>query len=171
MKHLRLLLIVGVLFLSGIAFASSQETQAASWGATKVFTTPKKTRGTWYFKEDGEMEKVTITAHTVNKLKLYHELSAKQNKKWDTKFRKLSDKQQIKLQKQFNKTRLAAYNFKFHGIKSFNANGWLATGGDGFYYTPVTKTVKGKKVKALRLGEGANNKLDTYAFHDKKLVK
>lgn len=171
MKHLRLLLIVGILLLGVIAFTNNKNVYAASWGATKVFTTPKKTRGTWYFKEDGEMEKVTITAHTVNKLKLYHELKGKVSAKWDKKFRKLSDKKQIQLQKQFNKTRLAAYNFSFHGIKSFNANGWLATGGDGFYYTPVTRKVNGKKVKALRLGEGATNQLDTYAFHNKNLVK
>ena len=64
-----------------------------------------------------------------------------------------------------------AYTFKFHGVTGFNANGWLAGAGDGYYYVPVKKTIKGKKVNALRVGEGAGNYFVSYAYQNKKLIK
>lgn len=61
----------------------------------------------------------------------------------------------------------AAYNFK----KGFNVNNWVNLAGDGVYYIPVTRTVKGKKVKALKIATGADQHASAYAFKTKALAK
>lgn len=40
-----------------------------------------------------------------------------------------------------------------------------------FYYIPVTRTVKGKKVKALKIATGADQYASAYAFKTKALAK
>lgn len=37
--------------------------------------------------------------------------------------------------------------------------------------TTVKKTIKGKKVNALRVGEGAGNYFVSYAYQNKKFIK
>jgi sarcosine oxidase delta subunit len=61
-------------------------------------------------------------------------------------------KADYKLADKVSNSQYEAYTFKFDGITGFNANGWLAGGGDGYYYVPMKKTVKGKKVNVLRVG-------------------
>ena len=63
-----------------------------TWGAKEVFTTPKSTRGTWYYKEKGKVKKFSITAHTVNGLKLYKRLKGKTGDKIDSKFAEENEK-------------------------------------------------------------------------------
>lgn len=65
----------------------------------------------------------------------------------------------------------ACHTIKYHSNVEFNADGWLAGSGDGFYYVPVKENVKGKKVNALRVGEVAGNYLSYYAYKSKKLAK
>lgn len=71
--------IVSCLFCINI---SSQNVKAASWGAKEMFTTPKSTRGVWYYNDDDQIKKLKITAHTVNGGKLYQQLTKKNTKKW-----------------------------------------------------------------------------------------
>ena len=61
----------------------------------------------------------------------------------------------------------AAYNFK----KGFNVNNWVNLAGDGVYYIPVTRTVKGKKVKALKIATGADQHASAYAYRTKVLAR
>lgn len=56
-------------------------------------------------------------------------------------------------------------------IKGFNVNNWVNLAGDGEYYIPVTRTVNGKKVKALRIATGAGPYTAAYAYKTKALVK
>lgn len=144
---------------------------AASWGAKTIFTTPKATRGTWYYKEDGKIKHCKITAHTLNGIKLYKVLSEKEFAKWDRKLEHQSLKKYRKSVAKLDKTQLQAYTFKWHGITSFNSTSWLAGAGNGIYHVPVTKTRNGKKVKALRLGYGAGNYFDRYGYRTRKLAK
>ncbi|EGF36079.1 hypothetical protein AAULH_09288 [Lactobacillus helveticus MTCC 5463] len=56
MKKKLLLFLGAILLILGFAKLSSVNADAATikatdWGAKKVFTTPKKTRGVWYYKE------------------------------------------------------------------------------------------------------------------------
>ncbi|MCT7762189.1 MAG: hypothetical protein N4R47_04375 [Lactobacillus crispatus] len=78
---------------------------AASWGAKNLFTTPKETRGTWYYKQEGKIKKLKITTHTFNKIKLYKMLSSNQAIKWTKKLAK-TDKKSVPLN-----TKLLILNF------------------------------------------------------------
>ncbi|MCT3402819.1 hypothetical protein [Lactobacillus helveticus] len=160
-------------FLVVLGFASvhANTANAASWGAKKIFTTPKKIRGVWYHKENGKIVRTKITAHTVNGLKLYKVLKGKEADKWELKLAAADKKADYKLADKVSSSKFEAYTFKFHGVTGFNADGWLAGGGDGYYYVPVKRTIKGKKVNALRVGEGAGNYFVDYAYQNKKLVK
>ena len=80
-------------------------------------------------------------------------------------------KANYKLADKVGESAWACHTIKYHKITGFNADGWLAGSGDGFYYVPVKKNVKGKKVNALRVGEGAGNYLSYYAYKSRKLVK
>lgn len=71
MKKKYLLLFVACFsILLGFSF-SSKTVNAAPWGAKTLYTTPKRTRGTWYYKEGHKIKKWHITAHTSNGRKLY----------------------------------------------------------------------------------------------------
>lgn len=171
MKKRILLFFTALLAVLTFASFNSGRAKAASWGATKVFTTPKSTRGTWYYKEDGKVKTLRITAHAVNGVKTYKVLRGKAEKKWNAKFAKADEKSDFKLENKVSTKQLEAYTYKYRGITGFNANGWLAGTGNGFYYVPVKRTVKGKKVKALRVGSGVKNYLSYYAYKSKKLAK
>lgn len=144
---------------------------AASWGAKAIFTTPKATRGTWYYKEDGKIRRYKITAHTLNGRKLYKVLPKKDYVKWENRVERQNVKDHHKLIIKLGNTQFQAYKFKWHGIVSFNSSDWVAGAGNGRYYVPVTKTRHGKKVKALRLGYGAGNYFDRYGYRTRKLAK
>lgn len=70
-------LLLFVSFLAGLLFLVSTPTYASKlpkgYGIAKTFTTPKATRGTWYYREKGDktISKVKITAHSVDGKKLY----------------------------------------------------------------------------------------------------
>lgn len=151
---------------------SSHNVSAASWGAKKVYTTPKNTRGTWYYNDDDQVKKLKITAHTVNGVKLYQRLTEKNAKKRLTKLAKADEKEDFKLAKKVAKSRLEADDFKFYGRYGFSAEGWLTAGNDNEkYYSPLTKKKAGKKVTALRVGEGATNEFAFYCYRNKKLTE
>ena len=171
MKKKVVLFFTALLVVLGLASVHTQKADAASWGAKKVFTTPKRTRGTWYYKEDGKVKKFKITAHTVNGVKLYKVLSDKEFDKWEDKLEKADEKSGYKLSDKVGESKLQVYTFKYRGVTGFNANGRLAGAGDGFYYVPVKRTVKGKKVNALRVGEGAGNYFSYYAYKKASLAK
>lgn len=171
MKKRFWLLLTAVLLSLGFISARPAKVNAAPWGAKTVFTTPKKTRGTWYFKQGKKIKHFKITAHTVNGTKLYKALKGKTEKKWITKLIKADKKSHYKLADKVGLMQSEAYSLKYKGAKGFNANGWLAGGGDGSYYVPVKRNVKGKKVSALRVGEGADNYLKYYAYKNRKLAK
>lgn len=46
MKKKVVLFFTALLVVLGLASVHTQKTDAASWGAKKIFTTPKRTRGT-----------------------------------------------------------------------------------------------------------------------------
>ncbi|QQP29118.1 hypothetical protein [Lactobacillus ultunensis] len=171
MKKKALLFLTVFLVVLGVVNVKATTVNAASWGAKKVFTTPKRTRGVWYHKEDGRVVRTKITAHAVNGIKLYKVLKGKEEVKWFKRLMVADKKADYKFADKVSSSKLEAYTFKFHGVTGFNANGWLAGGGDGYYYVPVKRTVKGKKINALRVGEGAGNFFISYAYHNKKLVK
>lgn len=175
MKKKFLLLLSAFLLVLGLVSVSSKTDaatiKATDWGAKKVFTTPKKTRGTWYYKEDKKVKKFKITAYTIDGVKLYKDLNGKTSDKWVNKLIKADKKANYKLADKVGESAWACHTIKYHKITGFNADGWLAGSGDGFYYVPVKKNVKGKKVNALRVGEGAGNYLSYYAYKSRKLVK
>ncbi|NRN90341.1 hypothetical protein [Lactobacillus helveticus] len=162
-------LMLGLLILT-FGTANSKKTEAAAWGAKEVFTTPKVTRGTWYYKEGHKIKKWRITAHTSDGRKLYKVLPEKEYDRWWNKLMHLSTKKSIKATNHLDNTQWQAYTFKFHGITSFNTNGWLAGAGDGVYCVPVNKYRYGKKVKALRFGGGAGNWVMFYAYKSRSLA-
>ncbi len=176
MKKKLLLFLGAILLILGFAKLSSVNADAATikatdWGAKKVFTTPKKTRGVWYYKEGKKVKKFKITAHTIDGVKLYKELNGKNSDRWVNKLIKADKKSGYKLADKVGESAWACHTIKYHKIIGFNADGWLAGSGDGFYYVPVKKNVKGKKANALRVGEGAGNYLSYYAYKSRKLVK
>lgn len=162
-----------VTLLAGVAYisCSNQTVDAASWGAKTLFTTPKATRGTWYYKENGKIKHWKITAHTSKGRKLYKVLPEKEYTKWWNKLVHQNTKKHYKTINKLDSSQWQAYTFKWHGTTSFNTNGWLAGAGDGIYYVPVTKTRYGRKVSALRFGGGARNWLDFYAYKSPELAK
>lgn len=171
MKKKVLLFFTALLVILTFVGFNSENAKAASWGATQVFTTPKRTRGTWYCKEDGKVKKFRIATHAVDNVKLYNILTGKAGEKWNAKFDAANEKANFKLEDTVSTSQLQAYTFKYGDITGFNANGWLAGAGNGCYYVPVKKNVKGKKVNALRLGTGAKNYFLCYAYKNKKLAK
>lgn len=164
-------IIVIAIGIGSITFSkSNHNVNAASWGAKSLFTTPKATRGTWYYKEDGRIKHCKITAHTVDGRKLYKILPEKEYAKWENRVEHQNIKEHRKLISKINTIQFQAYKLKWHGITSFNTNGWVTGAGNGIYYVPVTKTRHGKKVKAIRFGSGAGNYFDRYGYKTKKLA-
>ena len=164
-------IIVIAIGIGSITFSkSNHNVNAASWGAKSLFTTPKATRGTWYYKEDGRIKHCKITAHTVDERKLYKILPEKEYAKWENRVEHQNIKEHRKLISKINTIQFQAYKLKWHGITSFNTNDWVTGAGNGIYYVPVTKTRHGKKVKAIRFGSGAGNYFDRYGYKTKKLA-
>lgn len=165
-------IIVIAIGIGSITFSkSNHNVNAASWRAKSLFTTPKATRGTWYYKEDGRIKHCKITAHTVDGRKLYKILPEKEYAKWENRVEHQNIKEHRKLISKINTIQFQAYKLKWHGITSFNTNGWVTGAGNGIYYVPVTKTRHGKKVKAIRFGSGAGNYFDRYGYKTKKLAR
>ncbi len=165
-------IIVIAIGIGSIIFSkSNHNVNAASWGAKSLFTTPKATRGTWYYKEDGRIKHCKITAHTVDGRKLYKILPEKEYAKWENRVEHQNIKEHRKLISKINTIQFQAYKLKWHGITSFNTNDWVTGAGNGIYYVPVTKTRHGKKVKAIRFGSGAGNYFDRYGYKTKKLAR
>lgn len=165
-------IIVIAIGIGSITFSkSNHNVNAASWGAKSLFTTPKATRGTWYYKEDGRIKHCKITAHTVDGRKLYKILPEKEYAKWENRVEHQNIKEHRKLISKINTIQFQAYKLKWHGITSFNTNDWVTGAGNGIYYVPVTKTKHGKKVKAIRFGSGAGNYFDRYGYKTKKLAR
>lgn len=165
-------IIVIAIGIGSITFSkSNHNVNAASWGAKSLFTTPKATRGTWYYKEDGRIKHCKITAHTVDGRKLYKILPEKEYAKWENRVEHQNIKEHRKLISKINTIQFQAYKLKWHGITSFNTNSWVTGAGNGIYYVPVTKTRHGKKVKAIRFGSGAGNYFDRYGYKTKKLAR
>lgn len=165
-------IIVIAIGIGSITFSkSNHNVNAASQGAKSLFTTPKATRGTWYYKEDGRIKHCKITAHTVDGRKLYKILPEKEYAKWKNRVERQNIKEHRKLISKINTIQFQAYKLKWHGITSFNTNGWVTGAGNGIYYVPVTKTRHGKKVKAIRFDQGAGNYFDRYGYKTKKLAK
>ena len=165
-------IIVIAIGIGSITFSkSNHNVNAASWGAKSLFTTPKATRGTWYYKEDGRIKHCKITAHTVDGRKLYKILPEKEYAKWENRVEHQNIKEHRKLISKINTIQFQAYKLKWHGITSFNTNDWVTRAGNGIYYVPVTKTRHGKKVKAIRFGSGAGNYFDRYGYKTKKLAR
>lgn len=165
-------IIVIAIGIGSITFSkSNHNVNAASWGAKSLFTTPKATRGTWYYKEDGRIKHCKITAHTVDGRKLYKILPEKDYAKWENRVEHQNIKEHRKLISKINTIQFQAYKLKWHGITSFNTNDWVTGAGNGIYYVPVTKTRHGKKVKAIRFGSGAGNYFDRYGYKTKKLAR
>lgn len=172
MRKQLVLLLTTILLVLGLGITPSK-VQAASWGVTKMYTTPKNTRGTWYFKDDGKIKKLKITAHTLNGKKLFKILSDSAVEKWTKKLAKADQDSDFKLAKKVGNSKYEAYTIKFHGRYSFNANAWLAASSmdTGSTYAPVSKKRKGKKVTALRVGDGTDNSFSFYGYSSRKLVK
>ena len=165
-------IIVIAIGIGSITFSkSNHNVNAASWGAKSLFTTPKATRGTWYYKEDGRIKHCKITAHTVDGRKLYKILPEKEYAKWENRVEHQNIKEHRKLISKINTIQFQAYKLKWHGITSFNTNDWVTGAGNGIYYVPVTKTRHDKKVKAIRFGSGAGNYFDRYGYKTKKLAR
>lgn len=165
-------IIVIAIGIGSITFSkSNHNVNAASWGAKSLFTTPKATRGTWYYKEDGRIKHCKITAHTVDGRKLYKISPEKEYAKWENRVEHQNIKEHRKLISKINTIQFQAYKLKWHGITSFNTNDWVTGAGNGIYYVPVTKTRHGKKVKAIRFGSGAGNYFDRYGYKTKKLAR
>ena len=165
-------IIVIAIGIGSITFSkSNHNVNAASWRAKSLFTTPKATRGTWYYKEDGRIKHCKITAHTVDGRKLYKILPEKEYAKWENRVEHQNIKEHRKLISKINTIQFQAYKLKWHGITSFNTNDWVTGAGNGIYYVPVTKTRHGKKVKAIRFGSGAGNYFDRYGYKTKKLAR
>ena len=165
-------IIVIAIGIGSITFSkSNHNVNAASWGAKSLFTTPKATRGTWYYKEDGRIKHCKITAHTVDGRKLYKILPEKEYAKWENRVEHQNIKEHRKLISKINTIQFQAYKLKWHGITSFNTKGWVTGAGNGIYYVPVTKTRHGKKVKPIRFGSGAGNYFDRYGYKTKKLAR
>ncbi len=171
MKKKFLLFFTALLLILGFAGMHNQKVSAAGWGAKTLYTTSKATRGTWYYKDGHHIIKTTITAHSVDGVKAYKILRGKARNKWTNKLDKRDERSDFKFSKKISESMLEAYNFNYRGVTSFHANGWLAAGGNGTYYTPIKRTIKGKKVNALRLGVGYKNKFLAYAYKNRKLAK
>ncbi len=169
-KHFIILTSILLVLIIGLT-VNKEKVDAAPYGASQLYTTPVATRGTWYYKENHKIKKWVITAHTSNGRKLYKILPNKSYTYWYNRLTKQSTRKLIKTNDWLDNHMWQAYTFRWHGITSFNSNGWLAGAGDGIYYVPVNKYKNGEYVKALRFGGGARNWLDFYAYKDKNLVR
>lgn len=167
MKKKIVFLLTALLTVCLLAGMKAQKVSAAPWGARSLYTTPGRTRGTWYYKEGHHIRRWRITAHTSDGRKLYKVLPEKQYDKWWNKWRRAHFRGQRKI----DRTMWQAYTFKWHGIKGFNSNAWLAGAGDGIYYVPVRRTRHGHRVTALRFGGGARNWVMFYAYRSRRLAK
>lgn len=145
---------------------NSKPVQAVNqYGIAKKFTTPKSTRGVWYYREKGadEIRTFKITKHTANGYKLY----VPSKKFFNKNVYSVSAKKRNAFIKKVMKKNI------YRGVlyrKGFNVNNWVSVAGDGVYYLPVAKTVAGKKVKALKLATGAGPYTAYYAYKTRKLV-
>ncbi|MDD6407427.1 hypothetical protein FYJ61_07095 [Lactobacillus equicursoris] len=165
------LILASLLVTNLFAVTIVNPVSAAPWGAKKLYTTPKATRGTWQYKDGRKTKKLKITAHTSNGRKLYRVLPTKQYDKWWTKMFRLPDSRRRRTVRYLEKHMWQAYSFTWHGKTGFNTNGWLAGAGAGEYCVPVTKKYHGVKTTVLRFGSGAGNWFDFYAYPVKKHKK
>lgn len=150
---------------------AAQTSKTAKWGATKLYTTPKAVRGTWYYRDyKNRLQKLKITAHTINGVKIYKDLSEKQFIKYSKKIQKMSIKKSDQLYDWFTKHIKAGETVKRKGITGMDINEWLAEGGSGAEFLPATRIKNGKKVKALKIDTGAFIP-EGYAYKNKKYAK
>lgn len=149
-----------------IGYNAKPVSAANQYGIAKKFTTPKATRGVWYYKEKGsdKIKSLKITKHTAAGYKLYipSQTFFKKNV-----YHASVKKRNAFIKKVMKKNIYAGFLYK----KGFNVDNWVSVAGDGVYYLPVTKTVAGKKVKALRVATGAGPYTAYYAYKNKELVK
>lgn len=155
------------IFLGIFHLGLKAQTVEGAYGIARPYNTPLATRGTWYYRDQDSSDKkklytVKITAHAVNKDKLY----VPSQKYFKKHVYQATEKQRNKFIEQ-TKNIYAAYNYK----KGFNVNNWVNLAGDGVYYVPVTRKVKGKKVKALRIATGAGPYTASYAYRTKALTR
>ncbi|WP_228123152.1 hypothetical protein [Lactobacillus helveticus] len=99
MKRKLILFLTACSIIFSVALINQRKASAASWDAKSLYTTPKQTRGTWYYKKNGKIKKLRITAHTFDKVKLYKMLSNKQTRKWTKKLAKADQESGFKLAK------------------------------------------------------------------------
>lgn len=152
------------LFAAG--YKAEKVEAVSQYGIVRKFTTPKATRGTWYYRQKGDKNiyKVKITAHTAAGDKLY----VRSEKFFKNHVDNLSHvKRNAFIKKVMKKNIYVAYKYK----NGFNVNNWVDLAGDGVYYLPASKKVNGKKVKALQLATGAGPYNVAYAYKSKALVK
>lgn len=127
-NFLKIISIIGIAV--GVSFNNlNHNVNAASQGAKALFTTPKATRGTWYYKEDGKIRHCKITAHTVDGRKLYKVLPKKEYVKWKNRVERKNLKEHRKFIEKLNNIQFQAYKLKWHGITSFNTNDWVTGAG------------------------------------------
>lgn len=155
------------IFLGIFQLGLKSETVEGAYGISHPYNTPLATRGNWYYldrdsKGAKKIYTVKITAHAVNKDKLY----VPSQKYFKKHVYNASEKKRNQFIEQ-TKNIYAAYNYK----KGFNVNNWVSLAGDGVYYLPTTRKVKGKKVKALRIATGAGPFTAAYAYQTKKLAR
>lgn len=174
MKKKMLAVFAALLVVVGIGFSFGGHQVDASYGKAEIYTTPKSVRGVWYCKGNGSVVvgrntkktyKLNITAHKINGKTLY-KMSNKYDKQfWGKKTTWKTRRAAFKATKNW----LEGYNTKKNGIKSMGVIGWLSGAGSGDEFTPVTRTVNGKKVKALRLSVGVDHTMG-YAYKNKALL-
>lgn len=130
-NFLKIISIIGIAVRVGsVSFNNlNHNVNAASQGVKALFTTPKATRGTWYYKEDGKIRYCKITAHTVDGRKLYKVLPKKEYVKWKNRVERKNLKEHRKFIDKINNIQFQAYKLKWHGITSFNTNDWVTGAG------------------------------------------
>lgn len=173
MKRKLILFLTACSIIFSVALINQRKASAALWDAKSLYTTPKQTRGTWYYKKNGKIKKLRITAHTFDKVKLYKMLSNKQTRKWTKKLAKADQESGFKLAKKVGTSQYEADDFKFHKSAGFTINGWLSSDNadSGHTYVTVKKKYKGSKIKTLRVRNGAVNAFLYYCYRTKKLAK
>lgn len=167
------LIVISFTILMGLGLTGMQasKVQANSWGTKVPYITSKQARGTWYYKENGTIKKLVITAHTSRGKKLYKILPAEEFNKMSAKLIRADEKNHYRVSKKISAKWLQAKTIHKHGAIEFNADGWLAGAGNGTYFLPIQKIRHGKKVPTLRIGYGAGNWRMAYAYKSKALAK
>ena len=172
-----LTIIVTLLATVGFLAVDHNTTHAQSiysakyWGASRKVTIPQKLRGSWYFVNDAnELTKIKFTTHMFNKATIYKFLSEKEESKYFNKYNKLSIHKQRSILDYFTNYALSGIVFTWHNKTGINLHAWLIGEGGGAQYVPVTRNINGKKVKAIRIGGGAYNSLNGYAYKTKSLA-